>query len=299
MNRLSIILALMMLAAGCGDHVVVPVDYPPSAPAGLYSVTGDGRAILYWNPNPEPDIDLYAVYSAERNDGYFELEDVTRNTYYTFYLPNGTTRYFAVVAVDFAGNESELSYETVWDTPRPEGHNMPVYALFYDPQNTNFDRCGIDFSDYMHRMIQSLDNPSNDIYIDNYEGTLFLNAFDDDTDIAMFGLTSSLSDVDYADPDIMEWDSEGYLALYEDYSYVIWTWDNHFATVRVQEVYDDMAVLEWAYQTDPGNPQLKIGGGKRRQESERSLKRRIPKIMPRTVTDIIIEKTGVPLYNHE
>ncbi|MFC1556846.1 hypothetical protein ACFL5L_02550 [candidate division KSB1 bacterium] len=259
MRYLLIIAMTLGFTAGCSDHFD-PVDYPPAAPTDVYSITGDGEATLVWNPNNEPDLDIYAVYSCEEEFGRYELEGTTDNTYYTVYFPNGITRYLAVAAVDFIGNESELSYSTVWDTPRPEGYNLTVFALLYDSLNTNSSRCAVDFSDYNSQMVQALDNPSNDIYIDNFEGTLYINAYAEDTDIALFGVTSYLSDVDYIDPEQYEWAEEGYFFLAEDYSYVVWTWDNHFAAIRVLEVYPDRAVLAWAYQIEEGNPQLKISG---------------------------------------
>ncbi|MCP4727470.1 MAG: hypothetical protein GY863_20700 [bacterium] len=252
-------IALVLIAAitfKCSDSMG-PADYPPEAPTGLYSITGDNEVILYWDHNFEADVYEYGVYTCDIEDGVYELDGTTEDNSYTLYLANGVTKYLAVAAMDYGGNESDLSYETVWDTPRPEGHNLTVYALFYDEFDTNWERCGLDLSDYDDYMIQDIDNTSNDIFIDNFEGTLFLNAFADDTDIAMVGRTYDLSDVDYVDPDDVQWDEEGYLPLYEDHSYIIWTHDNHFATIRVKEVYEDRVRIDWAFQTDPGNPQLK------------------------------------------
>ncbi len=39
-------------------------------------------------------------------------------------MTNGQTRFLAVSAIDRAGNESALSYDTVFDTPRPEGTRL-------------------------------------------------------------------------------------------------------------------------------------------------------------------------------
>ena len=270
--------ALLLVTAGCNYHETAPIDEPPMAPSGLYSITGDGEVALYWYQNLEPDLREYALYTSSEEFGVYTLDGTTTETFYTFYLQNGETKYLAVAAIDFAGNESDLSREAVWDTPRPEGYNLKVYALFYDSSQTNFGRCGVDFSDYDNSMVQALDNPSNDIYIDNFEGVVYLNAFDTDTDVALFGATEALSDVDYIDPDSIDWAEEGYEPLIEDYSYIIWTYDNHFATVRVKEVFPDRVILDWAYQTDIGNPQLKTAAGKKfRTEKERKLTLHLPK----------------------
>ncbi|MFC1564021.1 hypothetical protein ACFL6G_03740 [candidate division KSB1 bacterium] len=268
--RLLTTVILATIIFSCSD-AIGPVDMPPEAPFGLYSITGDNEVTLYWEHNLEADLYEYALYTSDSEDGVYVLDGTTTNNRYTFYIDNGVTKYLAVAAIDYAGNESNLSYDIVWDTPRPEGYNLSVYALFYDEFDTNADRCAIDFSDYDDYMIQDIDNESNDIFIDNFEGTLFLNAYADDTDIALIGRTYDLSDVDYADPDEIDWDEEGFLPLYEDHSYVIWTYDNHFATIRVREVYGDRIRFDWAYQTDPGNPQLKVSG-EMKTDTERKLR---------------------------
>jgi len=40
------------------------------------------------------------------------------------------------------------------------------------------------------------------------------------------------------------------------HSYYVFTRDNHFAKFRVTSLTDTAVHLDWAYQTDPGNPQL-------------------------------------------
>jgi len=253
--RTIIILLAALFYLNCQK---VYIDEPPAAPTGLYSITGDNEVTLIWDANTEPDLEGYAVYKNGNPEGRYELIGITEDTYLTTYIPNGETWYFAVSAHDFAHNESEMSYETAWDTPRPEGHNLMVFAFMNDTLNTNINKCALDFSDFREGMVQHLDNASNDIYIDFYEGAIYLNAWSEDTDIYTFGHTEYLSDVDWVEEDL-EWNEDGYVPLYEDYSYIVWTYDNHFVTIRVKEVYETYILLDWAYQLDPGNPELKIG----------------------------------------
>jgi len=52
-------------------------------------------------------------------------------------VTNGQTRYYAVMTVDEAGQESDLSAETVYDTPRPEGVDE-LYSLFSQPSLSGY-----------------------------------------------------------------------------------------------------------------------------------------------------------------
>jgi hypothetical protein len=46
-------------------------------------------------------------------------------------VTNGLTYFYAVDSYDFHGNESDLSYEMVDDTPRPEGWDLILYTTEY------------------------------------------------------------------------------------------------------------------------------------------------------------------------
>jgi len=81
------------------------IDNPPSAPSGLYSITGDGEVTLYWALNPEPDLKEFALYTSDEEFGVYSLDGITEETYYTFYFLNGVTQYMAVTAIDFAGRK--------------------------------------------------------------------------------------------------------------------------------------------------------------------------------------------------
>ena len=245
---------------------------PPAEPINVFSITGDNEVIIAWDENFESDLDYYVVYKSSHEDGPYRPVGETYDTYYIEYVPNGLTYYFAVSAVDYRGNESDLSRELVWDTPRPEGHNAYAWALIqYDVDDyDNYNKCGIDFSDFESNMIQSFDNGSNDIFFDMIDGQIFINVYNiEDTDISLFGPTEFLSDVDFVYEDT-DWEETGYLPVIEDFSYIIWTWDNHFVTIRIEEAYDDLVVYSWAYQTDPGNPQLKISSLKKSGSASRA-----------------------------
>ena len=41
------------------------------------------------------------------------------------------------------------------------------------------------------------------------------------------------------------------------HTYVIWTWDNHFAKIRISQITNERVVFDWAYQLVEGERQLK------------------------------------------
>lgn len=90
----------------------VPDMTPPVAPSGIDCP--EGTSNVSWQANSESDVQSYRVYfgTATRNYGPFiPVQDSTNYTVEN--LEPGTTYYFAVTAVDSAGNESPYSNEVV------------------------------------------------------------------------------------------------------------------------------------------------------------------------------------------
>ena len=124
------------------DTVYVTPNTPPFPPDGVFSVTGDGLVSIYWNPNFEDDLAGYGVYRNDELYGYYTwLADVPANqTYYLDYdVTNGETWYYAVTAIDSAGLESDLSYDVVFDTPRPEGFNLVLMDYLVQDDQSGYD----------------------------------------------------------------------------------------------------------------------------------------------------------------
>lgn len=93
-----------------------PVDTtPPAAPAGLLAIPGQAAIRLAWNPSPDADVALYAVYRAEERGRFLRIGTTTPPT--TVYVDRdvtaGTTYRYAVTALDRARtpNESARSSE--------------------------------------------------------------------------------------------------------------------------------------------------------------------------------------------
>jgi hypothetical protein len=264
MNRLLLsLMTLGILVGGCSEKTTAPIA-PPAAPRGLFSVTGDHRVTLVWLANTEADLTGYRIYEAPcaRGDScpyrpIAALPATATGTYVQYVvtgLTNGVTRFFAVSAVNRAGAESDLSYEDVFDTPRPAGTGLVLnnYLIYTS-------HIGYDFS--ASARTDSL-GPPTDVFYGYYEspeGVIHQQVFvpDYSTDIQDAGFTTSLDAVDFA-PD-SGWSPSGTAEAVVGHAYVVWTRDNHYAKFRITSVQPATVTFDWAYQTDPGNRELRAG----------------------------------------
>ncbi len=96
-----------------GEASATPRDRtPPGRPGGITVVPGVGRVFLTWSENKEKDIAGYYIYrSVKRGSGYKRLTDkpLKRTTFSDETVKSGTTYYYAISAVDKAGNEGRRS----------------------------------------------------------------------------------------------------------------------------------------------------------------------------------------------
>jgi hypothetical protein len=217
-------------------------------------VTGDTQVWLHWDPNPESDVVSYRIYEGPCDSGpscpYTHIATTSGLTFEVNGLVNGVTRYFAVAAVDRAGNESDLSYDSVFDTPRPEGFGLQVGSVEADP-----DFSGYDFSRYR---VVAFDDPGVDVLYTTGAGPREIQAPFVDTDIQDMGPTASLDDIDWAPSS--GWSPSGVVEAIPGHAYVVWTHDDHYAKFRVLSANGSRVIVDWAYQIDPGNRELKARG---------------------------------------
>ncbi len=260
---LTILLALTtMFMVGCesDSSEILIIDEIPQPPQGVTSFTGDGAVIVNWYGPYVEDLAGFVVYrSLDPVDFYESIGTVTAQVNpnldlipYSFVdnnVSNGTTYYYAVTSVDDAGQESlELSAEVVGDTPRPEG-TVTLYDLVEEPSFS-----ALIFGEPSVPVHYT--NVGADLFIDSFEGLLYINAADIDTDIMDMGFTDSLEVVDEAPVTNVGWSTLGYFELLVGHTYVFWTRDNFYAKVRVISLTASSVNLEWAFQTDVGNPEL-------------------------------------------
>jgi hypothetical protein len=261
MHRVFALLLAATLAAGCHDHdTTAPRDIvPPAAPRGLRSVTGDQEVFLSWLANTEGDVVGYRIYvapcAAGDNCPYDRVGETAGTTFSVRQLANGQTRYFAVSAYDAAGNESALSYDTVFDTPRPEGYDLVLANYLVDSL-----RAGYDFSEYASgHAVCNYSSSNTDVYFGASGGMFVMFAPYTDTDIQDAGYARTLDAVDFA-PDA-GWSPTGTAELIVGHCYVVWTRDDNYAKFRVTSLSTGRVVMDWAYQTDPGNRELRARRG--------------------------------------
>jgi len=248
---LTILAGVIFLSYGCEKkvYVVEPDDTPPCIPKGVYSVTGNECIYIYWEENDEPDFKNYRIYrTLDPEDGFTYLVSTTVSQYTDLNVSNGTTYYYIITAVDYSGNESEVS-KAIYDTPRPEGFNETLYDMAVSPNNAGFFFGG--------QQVVPWNDLDCDIYLDKVSGIFYLNTTEG-TDIQDFGYTDDLDDINVAPDTSVGWSQLGYVEVILGHTYIIWTWDNHYAKLRITNIYTNYIRFDWAYQTDAGNPELKV-----------------------------------------
>ncbi len=232
---------------GCKPYIVEPDVTPPASPQGLATATGDNLVELSWLRNTESDVAGYNVYVSSSYNGTYELIGSSHNTYFADKgSRNGTTYYYAVTAYDFDGNESLLSNDVAYDTPRPEGYDVILKDYRNFPGVS-----GYDFSTYS---VGTYNDQYTDIFFEYYNGEYYLDVWED-SDIQDVGYTSSLYEV--GDAPVNGWSPTKDVRLIVGHTYIIWTWDNHFAKVRITSLSSTRVEFDWAYQLQSGNTRLK------------------------------------------
>jgi hypothetical protein len=238
----------LLAATGCNERKdrVITVDAIPFRVEGVYSVTGDEQVTIYWRANQESDIAYYKVFRNNAPTGTFTLMGTSTGTSFVDgNVTNGSTYYYAVSAVDDAGQESaELSYENVFDTPRPEGIDAVLANAFNTAVNA-----GWDFSAALNR---DLLDSRTDIWYDAQAGSYLVKA-PSDTKIQDAGYVA-LRDVDFAPP--AGWSADGVVEAIVGHSYIVYTRDGHYAKFEVIARGSNSLTMDWAYQIDADNPEL-------------------------------------------
>ena len=250
----------MPLVAGCDDDdPVAAEDFPPFPPDGVFSVTGDELVTIYWNSNQEPDLAGYYIWrgNVAEEGPYDRIAEVSADqTFYDdFDVNNGEFWFYAVSAFDRNGNDSELSRELVFDTPRPEGFNLVLVEL----GQVQGSQAGYDFSSLSNQS-QSWDLGTTDIYFERQNNVNYVVCADPGVDIQDYGVIELIG-VDWA-PDT-GWAPSKKAEAIVGHSYIVQILSGavaHYAKFEVRSITATTLTLDWAYQTDANNPELLTAG---------------------------------------
>ncbi len=244
-------------------------------PATLTSTTLNGAIALTWSDNAyttDPaHFRIYRVYSTSYDldlnicGTAWSLEGTTvAPEFVSGALSNGVPRCFAVSALSLEG------FESLWsplrsDTPRPDARNVVVYARQSQDAGSGFrfwrDLNGNGQADPAELgLVQSGSSLLNDFSVErDVAGDLFLTPVRSGTGVAVYGTApvADLTSIDYA-PNIT-YGTGGIQAL-PGWGYVFESDGGdgfaRYGAVRVTHVGQNFLILDWAFQTDHGNPEL-------------------------------------------
>ena len=276
-------LPLLALVACGDDSGGTGTGTPPEAPNSLSSVSLDGAVALTWSDNPfQADRNLfqnYRVYTTSYDLDHdqcgtdWQLEGTTvAPEFLVGALENGVSRCFSVTAFSVEGVESNRSPVRP-DTPRPDARNVVLFAVQARPDVSGF-RFWQDLNTDGESQIAELGlirnghDSSIDFFVDrDSKGDLFLTPLRPGTGVEYADDTRPVEDltsIDFA-PD-QSYETSGIQAV-PGFGY-IFEMDGQdgfkrYGALRVTHVGQDFLIFDWAFQTDPGNPELMVASGGR------------------------------------
>jgi hypothetical protein len=274
---------LFLLVAACSSDHTGPGD-APDVPATLSSTTLDNAIALTWSDNSynaDPaNFQNYRVFSTTYdldNDvcGSWRLEGTTvAPEFIVGALANGVPRCFAVSAVSVTGAESARSARRS-DTPRPDARNVVLYPVQARADSSGFrfwdDDGDGQVEDAELGRIRPGAGTDIDFFVDrDGTGSLFFNPVRAGTGVELYDNVpvEDLTSVDLAP--CISGAAPGQCAAYTTspieaspgFAYVFETDGGdgfiRYGAVRVTHVGQSFLILDWAFQTDRGNPELLV-----------------------------------------
>ena len=255
-----------------GNIVTINEALALQAPESLTTTALDSGVALVWadnafNSDPQNFVN-YRVYSAAYNldaqtCGTWGLEGTTISPEFVAgVLPNGEPRCFAVSAIDTLGYESLWS-NTPADTPRPDARDIVVYAeqaqeagsAFRFWQDSNSD--GLAEQNEIGLLFAG-SNPAADFSIQrDGSNNLQITPVRTGTSVQSVGAITDVNDIHFA-PASGYSTSQVQAAPGTGYIFQMSGGDGfeRYGAIRVSHVGLNFLILDWSYQTDPGNPML-------------------------------------------
>jgi hypothetical protein len=249
------------------------------APNDLVTTSLNGAVYLYWTDNPftaEPDgFWQYRVYSTTYSldtqlcGNEWVLEGTTvAPEFISGALANGVSRCFGVSAESIEGWESMWS-PVVWDTPRPDARNVLLYADAVDPTQAGFrfflDSNGDGVASPLELgLVSTSASSAVDFYLHrDASQILYLVPKRTGTTVVQYG-NGPLDDLTSIDIAPLSGYSTAGIEAVPGYGYVF-EMDGgdgyaRYGAVRPTHVGQNFILFDWSYQTDAGNPQLRVQG---------------------------------------
>jgi hypothetical protein len=265
----------LLLVAACSTDRTDP-GIPPDVPEFLFSTTLDGAVALNWDDNAYTsgpgNFEHYRVYSSSLVgtngcSNSWRLEGTTvAPEFLVGALNNGVSRCFAVSAVSIDGAESGLSGARA-DTPRPDSRNLVLFARQVQDAESGFRFWDDLNGDGLTQGPEvGLVRPGSAADIDfsverDGTGALFLTPVRAGTGVELYSdlPVEDLTSIDvaangtYRTSPIEAAPGFGYVFEMEAGDQFL-----RYGSLRVTHVGQNFLILDWAFQTDPGNPELMV-----------------------------------------
>ncbi|MGD2069013.1 MAG: hypothetical protein PVI57_10105 [Gemmatimonadota bacterium] len=250
-------------------EILVPQPAPPPIPGGMEVIALDGAAYLRWDDaaRSASDFSFYRVYLAASDGTDYLLGETDSQGFLDELAENGLTYTYFVSSVDTQGHESDGSALAA-ATPRPDYHNEWVWDYFDVPElagfrfraDENVDPVLDGDSGQRHFRLETdadgwwlVPGPGTEINTQAYETTALKCGP---------GSDAACTDLDVAPTSGY---TTGDVGLTPQLTYVLRVVGDdggtHYGVIRVtllgfDQNGDAIMIFDWAYQLQPGNPEL-------------------------------------------
>ena len=259
---------------GRSDVVTIDLRANVPAPLGLRTISLNTAIQLAWSGNAVDALhgafDHYRVYSTSYDGSRgvctsnWVLEGTTASDgFLVGSLVNGTSRCFAVSTVTRDGHESQWS-DAHLDTPRFDARNALVYSTTARSDSAGF--LFLDETSHALGIVGSTARTDLDFTIERHnDGSLWIAPARSGSTVALYS-TQPIVELTSIDRAPAGGFGAAALQIRPGFGYVfkLQKADGvHFAAIRVGFATADYVVLDWAYQSAIGNPELSrtgIGG---------------------------------------
>lgn len=262
--------ALLALAACSSDRNTGPGGgVQLETPEGLVSTSLSTAIQLSWNNNARidapNDFEHYNVYSTSYDldrgvcdaAGWSLEGSSVSEDFIVSGLTNGVSQCFAITAVNTNGRESAVSAARS-DTPRYDARNILISTTQSLLSQSGF-RFEFPSSSQLGQVVSG-DRGDIDFRVERHtDGSIWLTTVRSGTTVVLYSVdpVEDLTSIDVAPLDGYV---SGSIEAVPGYAYVFETNLSdglHYGAVRVTHTGVDYVIIDWAYQTDFGNPELR------------------------------------------